>query len=132
MPEPPAEALGEDLAAWGQAIIISTTGRRSGRPRRVAVGFVEDADGNLLVSAGDGAAHWALNLAADPHCLVTREGRELPHVAQPLDDAAHRDVVRALILRYGTPAERLGQGPSFRLVPVPPRPPGDPSGGGVD
>ena len=29
-------------------------------------------------------------------------------------------VVRDLILRYGTPAERLGRGPAFRLRPVGP------------
>lgn len=34
-------------------------------------------------------------------------------------DAANRAVV-ALILKYGTPAERLGRGPAFRLRPVEP------------
>jgi hypothetical protein len=33
----------------------------------------------------------------------------------PDDERGH--VVVELILRYGTPAERLGAGPAFRLVP---------------
>ena len=40
-------------------------------------------------------------------------------VAEPLEAADHARAVRGLILRYGTPAERLGHGPSFRLRPSP-------------
>ena len=58
----------------------------------------------MLVAAGDDA-QWALNLFADPA------------VAEPLDPIDHARVIRGLILRYGTPAERLGRGPSFRLRP---------------
>jgi hypothetical protein len=39
-------------------------------------------------------------------------------VAEPLDAADHARTIRGLILRYGTPAERLGRGPSFRLRPL--------------
>jgi hypothetical protein len=35
--------------------------------------------------------------------------------ARLLDGAEHAAAVRDLILRYGTPAEGLGQGPSFEL-----------------
>jgi hypothetical protein len=37
-------------------------------------------------------------------------------VAVALSGADHSDAIVALILRYGTPAERLGAGPAFRLV----------------
>jgi hypothetical protein len=37
--------------------------------------------------------------------------------AEPLDRADHARTIGGLILRYGTPAERLGRGPSFRLRP---------------
>ena len=39
-------------------------------------------------------------------------------VAEPLERADHIRAVRELILRYGTPSEGLGSGPSFRLRPV--------------
>lgn len=44
--------------------------------------------------------------------------RRFAAVAEPLEQADHARVIRGLILRYGTPAERLGRGPSFRLRPV--------------
>ena len=44
--------------------------------------------------------------------------RSFDAVAEPLDDADHARAIRELILRYGTPAEALGHGPSFRLRPV--------------
>jgi hypothetical protein len=39
-------------------------------------------------------------------------------IAEPLEGADHGRAIRGLILRYGTPAERLGLGPSFRLRPL--------------
>jgi deazaflavin-dependent oxidoreductase (nitroreductase family) len=84
----------------------------------VAVGFVDDAEGTLLVAAGSPDADWALNLLASPSVRVTVGERRWQAIAQPLDGAEHSRAVRELILRYGTPAERLGAGQSFRLVPL--------------
>jgi deazaflavin-dependent oxidoreductase (nitroreductase family) len=81
----------------------------------VAVGFVEEPDGSLLVSAGTPETAWARNLEAEPRCRVTLGERSWEATAEPLDDDEHERAVRELILRYGTPAERLGRGPSFRL-----------------
>ena len=44
--------------------------------------------------------------------------RSFDAVAEPLERADHARAVRDMILRYGTPAEGLGHGPSFRLRPV--------------
>jgi deazaflavin-dependent oxidoreductase (nitroreductase family) len=97
--------------------VLTTTGRRSGRPRRVAVGFVDEPDGSILVAAGDTAV-WARNLEADPRCQVEIGERRFDALAEPLDRREHGEAVARLILRYGTPAERLGRGPSFRLRPA--------------
>ena len=94
---------------------LKTRGRTSGRAVATAIGFVEEADGSLLVAAGDADADWALNLLALPTANVTIGDRTWPVEAEPLDDREHARAVRELILRYGTPAERLGAGPSFRL-----------------
>ena len=69
-----------------------------------------------MVAAG-GEAHWALNLFADPAVDVEVGERHFAAVAEALEGADHARVIRGLILRYGTPAERLGRGPSFRLRP---------------
>jgi hypothetical protein len=39
-------------------------------------------------------------------------------IATALDGPEAAAAVRGLILRYGTPAERLGRGPAFRLIPA--------------
>ena len=70
----------------------------------------------MLVAAGENA-RWASNLFADPAVEVEVGDRRFAAVAEPLDGADHARVIRGLILRYGTPAERLGRGPSFRLRP---------------
>jgi deazaflavin-dependent oxidoreductase (nitroreductase family) len=110
--------LGWELAAWGKVVLLETQGRRSGRARTTPVGFVEDPDGSLLVAASDRHTQWALNLLARPRCRATREGQATDYVAEPLSGPDHHEAVTALILRYGTPAERLGAGPSFRLRPI--------------
>lgn len=112
------DPVGEQLAGWGVVARIETRGRTTGRPVGVAVGFVHDADGSILVAAGEPGADWARNLEADPHAQVLIEDRVYDAVAEPLDDTAAAAVVVSLILKYGTPAERLGRGPAFRLRPV--------------
>ncbi|HEX8939539.1 MAG TPA: nitroreductase family deazaflavin-dependent oxidoreductase [Candidatus Limnocylindrales bacterium] len=110
--------MAEPLVRSGRVARLETRGRRSGRRRVVAVGFVDGQGGSLLVAAASPTADWARNLAAHPHALVTVAERTWPVVAEPLDGAEHADAVRELILKYGTPSERLGRGPSFRLRPT--------------
>ncbi|MBD3923874.1 nitroreductase family deazaflavin-dependent oxidoreductase [Nocardioides cavernae] len=62
---------------WG-ALRLTTTGRRTGQPREVVVGYVEDGD-NLVTMAmnGWGAAEpgWWLNLQAHPDATAqTKDG----------------------------------------------------------
>ena len=109
--------IGEQLAEWGKAAVIESRGRVSGRPARAHVGFIDAPDGSIVVAAGPGA-HWAANLLADPECTVTVGSRSFRGRAESLAGADLAAAIRDLILRYGTPAERLGRGPAFRLRPV--------------
>jgi hypothetical protein len=77
---------------------------------------VDEPDGSVLVAAGD-RAQWALNLVEDAAVAVEVGGRRFEAIAERLDAADHARAIRGLILRYGTPAERLGRGLSFRLRP---------------
>jgi deazaflavin-dependent oxidoreductase (nitroreductase family) len=99
--------------------LVETRGRQTGRSARAAVGFVEEPDGALLVAAGDSEADWALNLVAEPRCRVTIGDRTTDAEAVELDGTDRARAVRELILKYGTPSERLGHGPVFRLLPEP-------------
>ena len=115
----PADDIGDQLTGWGVVVRIETRGRVTGEPAAVAIGYIEEDDGSLLVAAGSPDAFWARNLEADPRCRVTLGDRSRDLVAEPLDDDEAALAVRALILRYGTPAEGLGRGPAFRLRPLP-------------
>jgi deazaflavin-dependent oxidoreductase (nitroreductase family) len=115
---PDLRSLEADLTATGRTITLETRGRASGRPRRVTIGFVAEPDGSLLVAASSDGTHWARNLAAEPACSVEYAGRRLPCQAERLAGSPAHAAVAALILKYGTPAERLGAGPAFRLVPT--------------
>lgn len=109
---------GEQLAAWGKVVLLETTGRVSGRPRRTAVGFVEEPDGSLLVAAGSPTTHWGANLLADPVCHATLSGIRGAYRAEEIEGPDRARAIAGLILRYGTPAEGLGHGPAFRLRPA--------------
>jgi hypothetical protein len=70
------------------------------------------------VAAGSPDAAWARNLVAEPAGQVTIGERSWATIAEPLEGTDRARAIRELILRYGTPAERLGAGPAFRLRPV--------------
>lgn len=114
-------AMEDELVVSGRFVRIEARGERSGLARPVTVGFVDDGGehpGALLVAAGSSDAAWAGNLLADPRCRVRTGDRAFDAVAEPLLPAEHARAIRELILRYGTPAESLGHGLSFRLRPV--------------
>ena len=112
------DEVAEQLAGWGKVLRLRTRGRSTGRPVEVAIGYVEEPGGALLVAAGSPEADWARNLDADPRCQVAlgEVAEWADAVAEPLAGADAQHVVRDLILRYGTPAERLGRGPAYRLT----------------
>jgi deazaflavin-dependent oxidoreductase (nitroreductase family) len=116
----PRDPYGEQLVGWEKAVAIETRGRVSGQAIVADVGFVDEPDGSLLVAAGDPGAHWAANLRAEPRCVARIGEREATYVAEELDGAAKARAITELILKYGTPAERLGAGPAFRLRPASP------------
>lgn len=112
------DELGEQLAGWGKVIRLRTRGRVSGVPVEVALGYVEEPGGTLLVAAGSPESDWARNLDADPGCSVVLGEQSWPAArAELLQGPEAQRAVRELILKYGTPAERLGRGPAYRLRP---------------
>jgi deazaflavin-dependent oxidoreductase (nitroreductase family) len=109
------DEVGEQLAGWGKVLRLQTRGRVTGRPVEVAVGYVDEPDGSVIVAAGAASADWVRNLDAEPRCHVTVGERSFDAVGERLEGPDANRAVRELILRYGTPAERLGSGPVFRL-----------------
>jgi deazaflavin-dependent oxidoreductase (nitroreductase family) len=115
------DEIGTALTDQGRVVRLDTRGRTTGVTRRAHLGFVAEPDGILLVAAGDSDADWALNLEAEPRATVTVGDATWAAIAERLEGRDHAAAVTSLILKYGTPAERLGRGPAYRLRPDPAR-----------
>lgn len=76
---------GKRLVSWlmaraagfgmGNFVVLTTTGRKSGEPRRVTVAPISDDEGRYLVSPY-GNSGWVLNARADPIAIIQRGGSE--------------------------------------------------------
>jgi deazaflavin-dependent oxidoreductase (nitroreductase family) len=79
----------------GQVIDITTTGRRTGRPRRIEIVF-HNFDGHLYISGMPRAGRtraWIHNLEADPHFTFHLKGplpADLAATARIVTDEAER------------------------------------------
>ena len=61
---------------WG-AMRLTTTGRRTGEPRTVIVGYVEDVFTPVVLAMNgwdDGHPAWWLNLEENPDCVIRMKG----------------------------------------------------------
>lgn len=97
------------------SLLLTTTGRRSGRPRTTPLLSVPDGDAYVVTGSNWGQAHqpaWALNLLADPNATVTVDGRAVP-VRARLVTGAERDRLWSLLVAewpaYETYRRRAGR-----------------------
>jgi deazaflavin-dependent oxidoreductase (nitroreductase family) len=77
-----------DELADDPTIDITTTGRRSGQPRRIEI-WMLDVDGRFFITGTPGRRDWLANLLADPALVVhlkRRAGVDLAARAAPLTD----------------------------------------------
>jgi deazaflavin-dependent oxidoreductase (nitroreductase family) len=100
-------------------LLLTTTGRKSGRAHTTPMVFTPDAD-RLLVYASKGGAprhpDWYLNLVADPRVIVEAGGERYDAIATPLE-GEERDREFALQAeRVPTFAEY--QDKTDRVIPV--------------
>ena len=91
MPEPRvAEALRR-----GGLIDITTSGRRTGRPRRIEIVFF-GIDGRVYITGSPGSRGWLANLQADPRLTFhLKRGvvADLPATARIVTDPVERRMV---------------------------------------
>ena len=83
---------------------ITTTGRRSGAPRRTHLIAVPYADTIALLGTNfgqRGTPAWVLNLEADPRLTVTHHGTTLPAVARAADQEQRAAVLAGSAAVYG-------------------------------
>jgi deazaflavin-dependent oxidoreductase (nitroreductase family) len=94
-----ALAIGPSSGIDDRTIDITTTGRRSGRPRRIEIVFYRFDDSIYLSGIpAPRTRDWLANLSADPHFTFhVKNGvvADLPAVAAVVSDAAERRRVLA-------------------------------------
>ena len=87
----------------GHTIDITTTGRRSGRPRRIEIVF-HNVDGRIYISGTPSRRRrsWIANLEAEPRFTFHLKGRvraDLPATARIIDAEEERRAVLPYIAR---------------------------------
>ena len=84
-----------------RTIDITTTGRRTGLPRRIEIWFLK-LDGRLYITGSPGRRDWYANLVEDPaftfHLKQTAQA-DLTARARPIEDDTERREVLGGILR---------------------------------
>lgn len=108
-----------------RAIVLTTTGRRSGLPRTVLVQVFQDGPDLFVVAANSGLPRppgWYFNLLAEPRVIGELDGRRMRLRAERLSEPEAADrwhrVVLSVAPDYEKYERRSGRiPPIFRLVP---------------
>ncbi len=93
-------------------IDITTTGRRSGQPRRIEIVY-HVFDGRIYISGmprADRRRSWLANLEADSHLTVHLKNgpvADVPATARIIDDPAERRAVMERIIATAWPRQNL-------------------------
>ena len=100
-------------------LVLTTHGRRTGRPRSTPVAYFRDGE-RLVISAAnaglDQPPAWWLNLQADPHAEVEVDGRRSTVLARRADgDEAERLFARFVAQNAGAETTRAF---TARQIPV--------------
>jgi len=88
------QQIREQLQKGGR-IDITTTGRKSGKPHRIEIGF-QSIDGTAYISGLPGKRDWYANMVANPDFVFHLKGdvsADLPARARPITDPDERRAV---------------------------------------
>ena len=100
-PAPLTDAIRQAIGR-GHTIDMTTTGRRTGLPRRIEIVF-HNFDGRLFISGTPSRRKrsWIANLEADPHFTFHLKGpgavADLPATARVIDDSQERQAILPLV-----------------------------------
>jgi len=77
-------------------LLLTTTGRKTGKPRVAAVGYIQDrAAGRLYLTAGwKGESHWFRNVIAHPRVRVRLGRHRFEGIATPASEDAAMNVIK--------------------------------------
>ena len=84
------------MSASPKYLYLTTTGRLSGRPRRIEIWFTRHAGRYYLVAEHGRRAQWVRNLLADPAVRARVGARSFRARARVVDRRAERELVGAV------------------------------------
>jgi deazaflavin-dependent oxidoreductase (nitroreductase family) len=112
------------LTGHAPVLLLTTTGRRTGRPRTVPVFYLRDGERVMVCNVtppGEGTNPWTLNLRADPRATIEIRGDTIEAVARPATDdevARYWPPLTAIWPAYQRFVDRGGARSIFVLDPV--------------
>lgn len=86
-------------------LLLTTTGRKSGSERTVALAYMTDGERWILVASNGGSDRhpaWWLNLKQDPDAVIEVGRERIPVVARE-SEGSERDRLWPLLTRYNPP-----------------------------
>lgn len=109
------------MSAEPKYLYLTTTGRRSGRPRQIEIWFTRHQDRHYLIAEHGLAAQWVQNLLARPTVQVRVGARRFVGQARVVDARAERALV-ATIRRLSEAKYGWGTGLVVEIAADDPRP----------
>lgn len=87
--------LGLGFLVSRSVLLLTTTGRKTGRPRVAAVGYIQNsATGRFYLTAGwKGESHWYRNVIANPRARVQLGRRRFEGIAMPVSEEVAMGVI---------------------------------------
>lgn len=85
-------------------MVITTTGRRSGRKISTPIAYVRDGETVLALTHAPARSNWYTNLRARPEALLEIRGEAMPVHAEFIDDESGRQAAVAAF-RRAAPAQ---------------------------
>jgi deazaflavin-dependent oxidoreductase (nitroreductase family) len=106
------------VTAEAKYLYLTTTGRRTGRPREIEIWFTRHEGRYYLVAERGLRAQWVQNLRVDPVVRVRVGARRFRGRARVVDARAERSLVRTVRRRSET---KYGWGTGLVVEIAPPR-----------
>jgi deazaflavin-dependent oxidoreductase (nitroreductase family) len=100
-------------------LLLTTTGRKSGRPRTIPLLYLPDGKNLVVVASNGGTAGdptWRLNLEDEPEAKVEVDGRKLRVRAEEAEGEERRRLWERVVRMYG--AYQQYQERTDRRIPV--------------
>jgi len=103
-----------------QTVLLTTTGRKSGKPHTVALGTVREGDGWIVIGSNGGAdvdPNWWLNMVANPDVILQINDQMLKARMQEITNPADRERIWNTVVASGKGYARYPKKTS-RVIPL--------------